>query len=202
MFHPAQRALQDRFDERRIADRIHELLVHDRFTEEDAAFIQGVDCFFLATADPEGRPTCSYKGGEPGFVRVLGPDALVFPCFDGNGMFLSMGNVGANPNVGLLFIDFEDPSRMRVNGVADIVENGTLCPPWPEAQFVVRVRPREIFPNCPRYIHKRALVERSSFVPKAGCKTPIPEWKESDWANPYLAGADPARRSAARRVPP
>ena len=64
-FHEGSRALQDRFDTRRIADRIDAKLVHDTISDGDRAFIEAVDCFFLATADAEGRPTCSYKGGDP-----------------------------------------------------------------------------------------------------------------------------------------
>ncbi len=81
--------------------------------------------FFLATADREGRPQCSYKGGEPGFVRVLDQHTVAFPNYDGNGMYLSMGNLSVNPQVGMLFIDFvsERPSRLRLNGLAHIDED-------------------------------------------------------------------------------
>lgn len=74
--------------------------------------------FFLATADAQGRPSCSYKGGEPGFVRVLDEQTLAFPRYDGNGMFLSLGNALENPHVGLLFIDFVRARRLRFNGEA------------------------------------------------------------------------------------
>jgi hypothetical protein len=193
MFHAGSRELQDRFDTRRIADRIGELLVHDVFDEGDAAFIASRDMFFLATADDEGRPNVSYKGGDPGFVRVVGERTLAFPNYDGNGMYLSMGNVLKNPNVGMLFIDFEDPNRMRVNGVASLHPDDPMLGEWPEAQFVVRVEAREIFPNCPRYVHQMQPVERSSFVPRAGCETPVPEWKRAPWARDELAAKDPAR---------
>jgi len=193
-FHDASRALQDKFDTRRIADRIDELLVHDTFDENDAAWIENADMFFLATADAQGRPNCSYKGGDPGFVRVVDEKTLAWPNYDGNGMYLSMGNIRANPHVGILFIDFQDPSRMRVNGEARIVEDDPLMAEWPEAQFVVRVTPREIFPNCPRYIHKMEMVERSPFVPREGCETPVPGWKRAPWARDQLPAGDPARR--------
>src|SRR2546429_7370251 len=134
---------------------------------EDRAFIERMDMFFLASADAEGRPQCSYKGGAPGFVRVLDEHTLQFPNYDGNGMFLSMGNVAVNPNVGMLFIDFVSarPARLRVGGIASI-EDGDGS--YPGAQFVVRVAVTEVFPNCPRYIHRMALVERSRFVPQHG----------------------------------
>jgi uncharacterized protein len=154
-----------------------------------------MDMFFLATADVDGRPQCSYKGGEPGFVRVLSDTMIAFPNYDGNGMYLSMGNVLDNPYVGLLFIDFVSahPSRLRLNGVASVDERDELIDRYEGAQFIVRVRATQVFPNCPRYIHRMALVERSRFVPHAGRETPVPDWKRSDWACDVLPAADPAR---------
>jgi predicted pyridoxine 5'-phosphate oxidase superfamily flavin-nucleotide-binding protein len=149
--------------------------------------------FFLATADPQGRPNCSYKGGDPGFVRVVDEHTIAFPSYDGNGMYLSMGNVLQNANVGLLFIDFERRHRLRLNGVASIDQKDPLMAEYPEAQFIVRVRAREVFPNCPRYIHRMQAVERSAFVPREACETPVPDWKRSEWAFDALPEGDPAR---------
>ncbi|HUY73701.1 MAG TPA: pyridoxamine 5'-phosphate oxidase family protein [Candidatus Dormibacteraeota bacterium] len=154
MFHDAQRELQDLFDTRRLADRIEERLVHDFIDEHDARFIAARDMFFLATVDPEGRPNCSYKGGDPGFVRVVDERTLAFPNYDGNGMYLSMGNALATKEVGMLFIDFERRNRMRVNGSAGVDQDDPLMAEYPLAQFIVRVTVREVFPNCPRYIHR------------------------------------------------
>lgn len=195
-YHAGSRNLQDRFDTRRLADRLDERFVqHPVIGPEDRAFIEARDMFFLATADAEGRPQCSYKGGAPGFVRVLDEHVLAFPNYDGNGMYLSMGNVLANPAVGLLFIDFtsEHPSRLRVNGEASIDEHDALAAEYPGAQFVVRVRATQVFPNCPRYIHRMALVERSRFVPRAEAPPPVPDWKRTDWACDVLPADDPAR---------
>ena len=197
-FHEGSRALQDRFDTRRIADRIDSKLVHDTISDGDRAFIEAVDCFFLATADAEGKPNCSYKGGDPGFVKVVDERTIAFPNFDGNGMFLSMGNVTVNPHVGLLFIDFERGDRMRLNGEASIDPDDPLMAEFPEAQFIVRVRAREVFPNCPRYIHRRTLVRRSEFVPRVGQAPPVPDWKRSDWARDCLPANDPARVGLSR----
>jgi len=193
LYHDGNRALQDRFDTRRLADRIAEKIVHDVIAPHEAAFIESRDMFFIATADQEGRPNCSYKGGDPGFVRVVDERTLAFPNYDGNGMYLSMGNVLKNPNVGLLFIDFERGRRMRVNGLASIDENDELMAEYPEAQFVVRVAVREVLPNCPRYIHRYRKVDASEFVPRAGCDTPVPSWKRSDWARDVLPEHDRAR---------
>jgi hypothetical protein len=192
MYHAGNRQLQDRFDTRRLADRIEERIVGETIDDDDRAFIEARDMFFLATADEQGRPQCSYKGGDPGFVRVVDERTLAFPCYDGNGMYLSFGNALLNPNVGLLFIDFEGRKRLRLNGVASVDENDPLRADWPEAQFVVRVRATEVFPNCPRYIHEYRLVQRSRFVPKAECETPVPAWKTREWSNDVLPEGDPA----------
>ncbi len=196
LYHDGSRKLQDRFDTRRLADRLDErFLARPTIDPEDRAFIERMDMFFLATADAEGRPQCSYKGGDPGFVRVLDEHTVAFPNYDGNGMYLSMGNVLANPHVGMLFIDFVSarPSRLRLNGSASIDEDDELRGDYPGAQFVVRVRATEVFPNCPRYIHRMALVERSRFVPRADRETPVPDWKRSSWACDVLPQGDPAR---------
>jgi predicted pyridoxine 5'-phosphate oxidase superfamily flavin-nucleotide-binding protein len=192
-YHDGHRLLQDQFDTRRLADRIDERLVDDVIDSDDKAFIEDLDMFFLATSDEQGHPNCSYKGGEPGFVRILDEHTVAFPNYDGNGMYLSAGNVSTNPNVGMLFIDLEQGRRLRINGVASIDEHDELMEHYPEAQFVVRVRAREVFPNCPRYIHKYRLVERSRFVPKVSCPTPVPDWKRSAWAKDVLPTNDPAR---------
>lgn len=199
-FHDGSRSLQARYDTRALADRIDSLLVSDTISEGDRAFIQDRDMFFLATADAEGRPTCSYKGGEPGFVRVLDDHTLAFPNYDGNGMYLSAGNVLVNPAVGMLFIDFEKGHRMRLEGTATIDLDDPLRDDYPEAQFVVRVTARAVYPNCPRYIHRYELVRRSRFVPRTDCLTPVPEWKRSDWARDALPGHDPARDPGDREV--
>ncbi len=199
-FHDGSRSLQDRFDTRALADRIDGLLVGDTISDGDRAFIEERDMFFLATADGQGRPTCSYKGGEPGFVRVLDPQTLAFPSYDGNGMYFSCGNVLVNPNVGMLFIDFERGHRMRLEGVASIDFDDPLRGDYPECQFVVRVQARKVYPNCPRYIHRYELVRRSRFVPRSECLTPVPEWKRSDWAIDVLPERDPAREPGARDV--
>src|SRR5205823_3593870 len=138
IYHQGSRDLQETFDTTRIADRIEELLVSDEISDHDKAFIESRDMFFLATADDAGLPNCSYKGGEPGFVRVIDEHTVAFPNYDGNGMYLSMGNLRVNAAVGMLFIDFERGHRMRLNGIASVDPNDPLMTHYPEAQFVVR----------------------------------------------------------------
>ena len=191
MYHQGARRLQDRFDTRRLADRLEERKVVTEIGDGDRAFIERLDMFFIATADEDGRPQCSYKGGDPGLVRVLDERTLAFPNYDGNGMYLSMGNLLVNPEVGLLFIDFtaERPSRLRVNGTASLTDDPDVVGLWAGAQFAVRVAVREVFPNCPRYIHRMELVERSRFVPHEGETPPVPEWKRTAWARDVLPGS-------------
>ncbi len=193
LFRPSHRALQQQFDTERLADRIEARLFREALTDEDQAFIARLDCFFLATADADGFPNCSYKGGDPGFVRTLDARTLVFPNFDGNGMYLSLGNASENPAIGMLFIDFENQKRLRVNGTASFAAANSVDPPYADAQFVVRVAVRQVFPNCPRYVHKMQRVEPSKFVPRAGVPTPVPAWKRMEWACDVLPAGDPAR---------
>ena len=192
LYHEGSRRLQDRFDTRRLADRIEERIVRAEIDDDDRAFIEARDMFFIATTDAEGQPQCSYKGGDPGFVRVLDEQTIAFPVYDGNGMYLTAGNLTTTAKVGLLFIDFERRKRLRLNGLASVDDSDPLLAEYPEAQLVVRVKATEVFPNCPRYIHEYRLVARSRFVPKAECETPVPQWKQSEWAHDVLPEGDPA----------
>jgi predicted pyridoxine 5'-phosphate oxidase superfamily flavin-nucleotide-binding protein len=196
LYEDSHRQLQRQFDTQRLADRIEQRLFRTALTDDDRAFVERLDLFFLATVNAKGEPSCSYKGGDTGFVRVLDAHTVAFPCYDGNGMYLSMGNVAANGHVGMLFIDLCTPKRLRVNGTARIEPREFVTPPYLEAQFVVIVSVREVFPNCPRYIHKFTLAEHSAFVPHAGQATPVPAWKQMDWAHDVLAQGDPARRES------
>lgn len=192
IYHDGNRQLQDQFDTRRLADRLDEAIVQDSIMPSDKDFIERLDMFFIATVDERGHANCSYKGGEPGFVRVLDEHTLAFPNYDGNGMYLTMGNILTTHQVGLLFIDFENQKRMRLNGEATLHRDDPLMREYPEAQFIVRVRAREVFANCPRYIHKMKLVQRSRFVPKQECPTPVPGWKKGEWVADTLSENDPA----------
>jgi predicted pyridoxine 5'-phosphate oxidase superfamily flavin-nucleotide-binding protein len=201
LYHDGSRELQDRFDTRRLADRIEERIVHDQIDDGDRAFIEARDMFFIATTDEDGQPQSSYKGGEPGFVRVLDEKTIAFPLYDGNGMYLTAGNLMTTKKVGLLFIDFEGRRRMRLNGIAAVADDDQLLAEFPEAQMIVRVTATEVFPNCPRYIHEYKLVKRSRFVPKRECETPVPQWKQSEWAHDVLPENDPANDPSREVIP-
>jgi predicted pyridoxine 5'-phosphate oxidase superfamily flavin-nucleotide-binding protein len=181
MYHEGNRQLQDRFGSRRLADRLEEKLTRATFTEDDKAFIEGAAYFFLATADADGRPDCSFKGGLPGFVRVTASSELAFPDYDGNGMFKSLGNIAVNANVGLLFIALHDkPKRLRVNGSATVSDADPLLGETVGAQLIVRVKARAIFPNCPRYIPNMQMTGPSIYAPQPQCEPPEPAWKGFD----------------------
>lgn len=174
------RVLQDQFDTRSMADRIEELAVVTEISDEVRTFIESRDMFFLSTVDQKGRPTVSYKGGALGFVKVVDDKTIAFPSYDGNGMYFSMGNITGNNQVGILFIDFEKPHRIRLQGTASVSSADPLISSWKEAELVVRVTVSELWQNCPRYIHRYKKIQDSRYVPRDACETPIAEWKRTD----------------------
>jgi uncharacterized protein len=180
MFHNGNRDLQAMFGSTALADRLVQNLRHSEFTDADKAFIESLEYFFLATSNPIGQPDCSFKGGPPGFVRVVRPDLLVWPDYDGNGMFKSLGNIAINPSVGLLFIRMsETPKRLRCNGRAELSFDDPMIAEFPGAQGIVRVTPVDIFPNCPRYIPDPAAAKPSPFIPREGEAPVEPGWKNN-----------------------
>ena len=189
-YHDGMRELQDVRETRALADRLEKVTMRTAFTEEDQAFIRRCRMFFIATADLDGQPDCSYKGGLPGFVRVIDDHTLAIPDYDGNGQYRSWGNVRANPKVGLLFIDFETPKRLRVNGTAVVSDDDPLLAELPGAVFVIRLVAERIFPNCPRYIHKMQLVEESAYSPRPDYTPPVPAWKTFDVFKDALPARD------------
>jgi uncharacterized protein len=193
LYGPMNRSLQDRFDTRRLADNTETRLVRTEIPPEHKAFIESRDMFFLSTIDHQGRPTVSYKGGDPGFVRVVDRKTVAFPCYDGNGMFYSMGNLLGNRNVGMLFISFEKPHRLRLQGIAGVDDNDPLLKEYAEALLIVRVTVTEIFRNCPRYVHRYQKIDRSEFVPRPTSETPLAPWKRVDDVQALLPEKDRAR---------
>ena len=190
LYGKSHRALQDQFDSRKMADRLNEVIVKKSFDEDAINFINAVDMFFLSTIDHNNRPTVSYKGGDPGFVKVIDETTLAFPSFDGNGMFMSMGNIKQNNKIGMLFISFEKPHRLRVHGEATITEGDSLLKNYPEADLIVRVKLTDYWQNCPRYIHRYKKIDGSKYVPKKNKKTPIAGWKKTDIVQDVLSKKD------------
>ncbi len=198
-YNEGSRRLQDAFDSRRISDRLG-AFTRTAFTDSDKAFIESAIYFFIATADADGRPDCSFKGGPPGFVRVTEASELAFPDYDGNGMFKSLGNLVVNPNVGLLFIAMHGrPQRLRIQGTAKVLRDDPLMAHSVGARLIVRVAATAIFPNCPRYIPKLELVEPSVYTPQPGRDPVEPAWKEF----PEFADVVHPRQPTARgQLPP
>ena len=180
IYHKGNRNLQDEFDSRRLADRLTDLIIHETITDEDKVFIESLNMFFISTVDEDGRPTVSYKGGDPGFIKVLDDKTIAYPGYDGNGMFLTAGNLASNEDVGLLFISFESPQRLRLHGRASVDTKDPLLDEYIEAQYIVRIKVRNLFMNCARYIPQHNLGEQSEYVPRKGIETPAPEWKSYD----------------------
>jgi len=187
------RNLQDQFDSRKLADRLNDSIVKKEFDTDAKKFIESRDMFFLSTINHNNMPTVSYKGGNPGFVKVINSKTLVFPSFDGNGMFMSMGNIKVNKNVGLLFIAFDKPHRLRVHGKASISKDKNLLKDFKEAELVVKIKLENYWQNCPRYIHKYVKIDESKYVPKKNLQTPLAGWKKTDLVQDVLPEKDKKR---------
>jgi predicted pyridoxine 5'-phosphate oxidase superfamily flavin-nucleotide-binding protein len=185
------RRLQQDFDTSKLADRVNEMVVLSEITEEHQGFIESRDMFFLTTIDHRGYPTCSYKGGTPGFLRMIDTKTLAFPSYDGNGMFLSMGNIKGNDKIGILLIDFETPHRVRIHGTASIDKEDPLMKEFNGSELVVRIKITEIFVNCPRYVHTYQRIQASKYVPQSNFEKPLtPQWKRIDALQDVLPERD------------
>ena len=193
IFQESHRSFQDQFDTRRIADTVEAGFIAEEISEQDQGFIESRDMFWLSTVDAGGLPTVSYKGGDPGFVKVVDNKTIAFPSYNGNGMFYSMGNISASGKVGLLFMDFEKPIRLRIQGLATVKDDDPLMSTFREAQLVVRVAVTHVFPNCPRYIHRMQKVSASRYVPRENIETPLAGWKRIDILQDALPEEDKGR---------
>lgn len=187
------RALQDAFGTRDLADRLEMISCRGEFDEDSKAFIEAADMFFLATVDHQGRPTVSYKGGDPGFVKIVDATTLVFPSYDGNGMYLSTGNLTMHDQIGMLFISFERPHRLRVQGRATVSRDDPMMAHYKEAEMIVRVQLSELWQNCPRYVHRYRKEQGSRYVPRQESDTPTAGWKRVDLFQDVLPARDVAK---------
>jgi predicted pyridoxine 5'-phosphate oxidase superfamily flavin-nucleotide-binding protein len=184
-FHSGMRELQDRFEGRAVPDRLADNRMRTAFSDTDREFIQTSSFFFLSTATPESVD-CSFKGGDPGFVQVVGENILEWPDYDGNRMYRSLGNIIRNPRLGLLFIRFDGTrfdgsARLRVNGKAVLDESDAAREGIPGAKRIIRMTAEHIFTNCPRYIPTMASEGASVFTPRNGYTPPEPAWKSRDF---------------------
>lgn len=197
LFGDTHRNLQDEFETRGLADRIIELACSPTVEDEHRGFIESRDMFFLSTVDANGSPTVSYKGGDVGFLRVVDEKTLTFPSYDGNGMYLSMGNIESSSKIGLLLIDFENPHCMRIQGTAELSRDADLLAGYKEAELVVKVTVEHIFQNCPRYIHRYQRLSQSRYIPKDDQETPMAEWKRIDLMQDVIKEEERAKVEAA-----
>ncbi len=194
----AQRGVQDEFAVRPLADRVVDAIVRDAIDEPNAAFIGSRDFFLLASVDAEGRPTVSHKGGPPGLVAVVDPQTIAFPHYDGNGMFLSVGNARDTGKIGLLFIDFETPNRLRVQATVErVTDDPVLLGRWPGSKLVTVARVESVFHNCGRYIHRHQRTASSQYVPDEHGHAPTPAWKRIDMVQDVLTDDDRTRTARA-----
>lgn len=184
MFHEGNRQLQDRYGGRAVADRIVDMVESPEISDDFRDFIHACPFFFLATSTTDVTD-CSFKGGAPGFVRVVAPNRLIFPDYDGNRMYKSLGNIIENPNVGLLFMNFGAEEgqgalflRIRINGRASVHDAHEALESYPGAQRIVQVEVDHVYPNCPRYVPEMQMVAPSRHVPAEGEAQPTPEWKK------------------------
>ena len=189
-FTASQKQLQHKFNSVALANRIADATVRANISDEQASFIHARNCFYLATVDEAGFPSSSYKGGDAGFVRAINPTTLVFPNYDGNGMFLSIGNIEAQAKVGLLFIDHQTPQRIRLKGTARCIDSGPLMDSYPGANLVVELAVQYVWVNCPRYVHRMQLIEQSPYIPDAQGHAQLALWKRIDVLQDVLTPAD------------
>jgi predicted pyridoxine 5'-phosphate oxidase superfamily flavin-nucleotide-binding protein len=189
-FHDGMSELQDRFDGRRVAEAIEKHRKHYEFWDDEKEMIETAPFFFIGTSWGD-YVDCNIKSGDPGFVKVVGPNVLEYPEYNGNSMYRTLGNLSKNPNLGLLFVRFDGKSRrIRINGRASILDDKEATGRHFGAELVVRVE-CEIYPNCPRYVPDLVNANASPHVPRPGQGVPpAPEWKYRDYIRDILPKDD------------
>ena len=133
-----------------------------RVTPDLSGFLSGLDMFYLGTANSEGQPYIQYRGGSPGFLKVLDEKTLAFADFGGNRQYITLGNLSENPKSFIFLMDYANSQRVKVWGTARVVEDDAelldrLCDPdYPakvERAIVFTIEAWDV--NCPQHIHKR-----------------------------------------------
>ena len=131
-------------------------------TPELEAFLAELDMFYMGTANAEGQPYIQYRGGSPGFLRVLDESTLGFADFGGNRQYITLGNLSENPKAFLFLMDYARSRRIKLWGHARIVEDNPALldrlrdPDYPgkvERAILFQIEAWDI--NCPQHIHKR-----------------------------------------------
>jgi uncharacterized protein len=191
-YHDASRRLQRRFGTEELAAHIARRYVLDALEPAHVEWIRGASAVYVATVDARGFPECSYKGGLPGFIQVLDSRTLELPAYDGNGMYRTLGNASAQPRVGLLFLFPELPAKLRVNGACEVLTEPSAVAPHIGADAVLRVHIREVFENCPRYLHDPVTGEYSAHCPRPDYRPPDPAWKLKPEYDGLLSAGKPS----------
>jgi len=162
-FHRGELDAQQRFGDPEIWDQARQTqLLWRGIPQRFHARLETAPFFFLATSDDKGNCDCSFKGGGAGLIKVISQTQIAFPDFDGNGAFMSIGNILLNPHVGLLFIDFTDGARLRINGGATLHETGNILTLFPKAARVILVDIEQVVPNCAKHIPKATFAEQTN----------------------------------------
>lgn len=193
-FHETQLDLQHALGTAGIAARIADTRLRESLEGDDAELVRAAAVFFLATRAPDGTLDVSVKCGRPGFVEIPQLRQLVFPDYDGNGMFRSLGNIRATADVALLFVEFSGRQRkLRLQGRAEV----EVCVPQGDRrasggpqtgpQARVHVSISRVFPNCPRYLPTLAWAQPSAYVDALGREPLEPEWKRKPDLAPWVA---------------
>ncbi|MAF83092.1 MAG: pyridoxamine 5'-phosphate oxidase [Chromatiales bacterium] len=159
-FHAGEMAAQQRWQTIHLWDQVRRTrLLLDHIPEEFQERVHQAPFFFLATSDDHGACDCSFKGGGPGLIQIINSKQLAFPDFNGNGAFMSVGNILKNPQVGMLFIDFSDGARLRVNGRASVHDDGEVMELFPDHPRVILVEIEQVVPNCAAHVPKLVPLE-------------------------------------------
>ncbi|MEZ5945172.1 MAG: pyridoxamine 5'-phosphate oxidase family protein [Planctomycetaceae bacterium] len=133
-----------------------------KVTPELEAFIADLDMFYLGTSNAEGQPYIQYRGGAPGFLKVIDEKTLGFADFGGNQQYISLGNLSENPRAFIFLVDYIHSRRIKLWGIAKVVEDDAALeerlrdPDYPgtvERVILFEVEAWDI--NCPQHIHKR-----------------------------------------------
>lgn len=119
-----------------VAEETHRPAVRhaDVLDERLQRVVARTDTFFIGSADPDGNADASHRGGNPGFLQVLSPNRLRWPDYRGNSMFMTLGNISANPRAGLLIPDWQTGTTLQLTGSAEIIwDEGPQC----SVEFIV-----------------------------------------------------------------
>jgi predicted pyridoxine 5'-phosphate oxidase superfamily flavin-nucleotide-binding protein len=187
----ASRTLQRQFGTDELAAHLARRHVLTELDSTHIEWIRRADAVYVATVDPRGRPDCSYKGGLPGFVQVPDVRTLEIPSYDGNGMYRTLGNAAGAAWIGLLFLFPDVPAKLRVNGACQVLTEPPALAGHTGAEAVLRVDIREVFENCPRYLHDRISGEHSAHCPRPDYQPPEPAWKQKPEYQGLLPPAQP-----------